>query len=461
MIERDYNEIDYETLKKDDKFGRYKYLKNLENLITTKKDDCFVLQISGQYGSGKTFFINLLDKYLKNQGYETLYYNAWEHDYAQDAFVSFCSMFVSHFDDSTPDKEGFKVATKKLIISNLPTLLSFSCKALFGVDINKIVDTICSTAQDIDDNSQITKQACNDLLDAELERESIIQEFRDKLSMLVHEKNDEKQLIVFIDDLDRCKADFAIRLLDYIKHLFNIKGITFVLAVDDEQLKSTIENFYGAQNATGYLKRIIDFEFKLPTASYKEYINDLIEEYEVPGSRTYGDYFVNLLNNLAFMFDLSLRDLRNIFVQVHEVMKDKDGYKNLPYMYFVVYIMKHYYEKYKNEIAVLENQDSKKLSSSEKLVRFFNYKFMSSPYYTNSLFLDSPLISDNSRDYNLQEVMYYLIQLSNNNQRVDCYDTFPAHIAYTNNYDPYRKKTIYERILIDMDEARKEKSNQN
>ena len=461
MIERDYNEIDYETLKKDDKFGRYKYLKNLENLITTKKDDCFVLQISGQYGSGKTFFINLLDKYLKDQGYETLYYNAWEHDYAQDAFVSFCSMFVSHFDDSTPDKEGFKAATKKLIISNLPTLLSFSCKALLGVDINKIVDTICSTAQDIDDNSQIIKKACNDLLDAELEREAVIQEFRDKLSMLVHEQNDEKQLIVFIDDLDRCKADFAIRLLDYIKHLFNIKGITFVLAVDDEQLKSTIENFYGAQNATGYLKRIIDFEFKLPTASYKEYINDLIEEYEVPGSKTYGDYFVNLLNNLAFMFDLSLRDLRNIFVQVHEVMKDKDDYKNLPYMYFVVYIMEHYYEKYKNEIAVLESQDSKKLSSSEKLVRFFNYKFMSSPYYTNSLFLDSPLVKDNRRDYNLQEVMGHLIQLSNNNQRVDCYDTFPpVHITYTNNYDPYRKKTIYERILIDMDEARKEKSNQ-
>ena len=85
---------------------------------------------------------------------------------------------------------------------------------------------------------------------------------------------------------------------------------------------------------------------------------------------------------------------------------------------------------------------------------------MSSPYYTNSLFLDSPLTNDNNRDYSLREVMYYMIQVRNNNQKVNCYDSFPAHIAYTNNYDPYETKTIYERILIDMDEARKEKSNQ-
>ena len=461
MIERDYTGIDYETLEKEDKFGRCEYLTKLGNLINTKKDDCFVLQISGQYGSGKTFFVNLLDKYLKEQGYKTLYYNAWEHDYAQDAFISFCSMFVSHFDASTPDKDGFKAASKKILLSNLPTILSYVCKALWGIDIKHITNTICETSQDIDDNSQITKKACNDLLDVELEREDIIQEFRDKLFKLLHQGNDEKQLIVFIDDLDRCKADFAVHLLDYIKHLFNIKGITFILAVDDKQLKSTIENFYGAQNATGYLKRIIDFEFKLPTASYKEYINGLIEKYEVHGSKLFGNFFVNLLNNLAFIFDLSLRDLQNIFVQVHEIMKDKAAYKDLPYMYFVAYIMENYYEKYKDEIEVLENQDRKKLCNSEKLVYLFDYKFMSSPYYTNSLFLDSPLINDNNRDYSLREVMYYMIQVRNNNQKVNCYDSFPVHIAYTNNYDPYETKTIYERILIDMDEARKEKSNQN
>ena len=111
MLECDYTGIDYETLKNEDRFERYKYLSKLEKLISAKKNDCFVLQISGQYGSGKTFFVNLLDKYLKEQGYKTLYYNAWEHDYAQDAFVSFCSMFVSHFDASTPDKDGFKAAT--------------------------------------------------------------------------------------------------------------------------------------------------------------------------------------------------------------------------------------------------------------------------------------------------------------------------------------------------------------
>ena len=56
--------------------------------------------------------------------------------------------------------------------------------------------------------------------------------------------------------------------------------------------------------------------------------------------------------------------------------------------------------------------------------------------------------------------MLNLIQMRDNEANSNCYDTFPTRIAYYNTYDPYHNKTIYERILLDMDEAIKENDDQ-
>ena len=458
MIDPEYENISFEDLKEEDKFERYKYISTLGKLILSKKDDSFVLQISGQYGSGKTFFVNLLRKYIEAKGGKTLYYNAWQHDYSQDAFISFCCTFIQHFEIS-PDSKGFKAATKKLITNNVPAMLNYCIQALIGkytgINVNKIIDEACNFAKDVDDNSNITKQSCNDALEIELNRKKIIDEFRNELSTLVAKQGTPYPLVVFIDDLDRCKADFTIRLLDYIKHLFNIKGITFILAVDEEQLKSTVQQFYGAQNSAGYLKRIVDFEFKLPLGNYKNYIHALMCKYNFP-DYSKSDFFVNLLNNLGFIFDLSLRDFNHMFGCLHKIMNGYPDYDRKPYMYFVAYIMKKHFDKYKHEIELLEIEESKKLTSSQKLVKFFNYKLAHNQYYTNSLLYGGPVDTNSRNDWNLQEFMSRIVEIPNLNCDIPCYGMFPNHLVMINNCDPYLQKTIYERIWEEIDEILKE-----
>lgn len=459
MLEKNYSCMDFDTLKDSDKFERYKYLSPLTNLISSKKDDCFVLQISGQYGSGKTFFVNLLSKYLSIQGYSTLYYNAWEHDYAQDAFVSFCTTFIHHFKTS-PNTEGFKEATKNLIINNIPSMLMYCLKELSikytGIDFTKITETAVTFAEDVDKNSHLTQKMCNELLDIEFKRKNVICEFRNELSKLIADNTKEKPLVIFIDDLDRCKAEFTIRLLDYIKHLFNIRGITFILAVDDEQLKSTVQQFYGMQNANGYLRRIVDFDFKLPIGDYKNYIRSLIESYNLSDC-TKRDYFINMLNSLGNMFDLSLRDFTQIFEQVHKVMHGYSYYENFPHMYFVAYIIDNYFYKYKHELALIETDDSKKYSDSQKLVRLFNRKFATNPCYINSLYYDSPVSRDIKNDCTMQDIMSNMEKIPNEtNNTVLSRQGFPSNIICLNNDDPYRQKTVFERILSDMESIRKD-----
>ena len=72
------------------------------------------------------------------------------------------------------------------------------------------------------------------------------------------------RLIVFIDELDRCKPSYAVRLLERIKHYFSNDQITFVFSVNTNELQHTIRKYYGNDfNASRYLDRFFDLRVAL------------------------------------------------------------------------------------------------------------------------------------------------------------------------------------------------------
>ena len=62
-----------------------------------------MISLSSGYGTGKTYFIKNWVNDLNGQGYKAIYFNAWEEDYAEDAFVSFMSSVQQQLD--VPDGE--------------------------------------------------------------------------------------------------------------------------------------------------------------------------------------------------------------------------------------------------------------------------------------------------------------------------------------------------------------------
>lgn len=131
--------------------------------------------------------------------------------------------------------------------------------------------------------------------------------------------NDNKQLIIFVDELDRCRPSYAIELLERIKHLFNIPGILFVLALDKRQLSHSIAAVYGnGFDSDGYLRRFIDLEYNLLEPNIKEYIGSLIIESRLGvffEKRTHEELrndkqqFQNVFTALASTLKLSLREI--------------------------------------------------------------------------------------------------------------------------------------------------------
>ena len=82
-----------------------------------------------------------------------------------------------------------------------------------------------------------------------LEQKEQIAHFRNKLANLVSAISEydsfRKPVVIFIDELDRCKPDYSLLLLERMKHLLNIEGIVFILSIDRNQLENSIKTVYG------------------------------------------------------------------------------------------------------------------------------------------------------------------------------------------------------------------------
>lgn len=72
-------------------------------------------------------------------------------------------------------------------------------------------------------------------------------------------------VFVIVDELDRCRPDFAIQYLETIKHVFDIERLAFVLAVDVQQLEHSAKAMFGDKlNFPEYYRKFAHRNIHLP-----------------------------------------------------------------------------------------------------------------------------------------------------------------------------------------------------
>lgn len=109
------------------------------------------------------------------------------------------------------------------------------------------------------------------ILKSQKEIHSLVENFLD--SLLAEQGN---RLVVFIDELDRCKPSYAVHLLERIKHYFSNDRITFVFSVNIDELQHTIKRYYGEGfDACRYLDRFFDYRLSLPPADMAHFYYEL------------------------------------------------------------------------------------------------------------------------------------------------------------------------------------------
>lgn len=256
------------------KLAREPYARVLTNIVNTYADG-FVLGINNEWGAGKTTFVKMWQQQLKIKGFQTIYFNAWENDFDSNPLVALMSELETL--TNAKNKTVFKSVVEKgaVLVKNIAPTIAKSLIKKYVVDIDDIaVDVIENAAK-----------ASTEILEEEIKKYSskkkTIVEFRKELEKFVKQADSIKPLIFIIDELDRCRPNYSVEVLEQIKHFFSVSGIVFVLSIDKKHLASAVKGYYGSEqiDSNEYLRRFIDLEYSIPKPTTKDFIAYLFDYY--------------------------------------------------------------------------------------------------------------------------------------------------------------------------------------
>jgi len=264
------------------KLAREPYAKVLTEIVNNYSDG-FVMAINNEWGTGKTTFVKMWQQQLENEGFKTVYFNAWENDFDSNPLVA----LMAELDTLSNNKN---IKAFKSVIEKGAILFKHIAPVFLKALINNNGFVIGDFATDAIEKATV---ASVDILEKEIEeyssKKKSIVEFRVELEKFVKEADNAKPLIFIIDELDRCRPNYSVEVLEQIKHLFSVSGIVFVLSIDKKHLASAVKGFYGSEEIDSYeyLRRFIDLEYSIPRPETKLFNKYLFDYYQ------YNDFFLS------------------------------------------------------------------------------------------------------------------------------------------------------------------------
>jgi len=259
---------------KQNKYNRTQDIIDFIMALEQIEENMFI-SLDAKWGTGKTFYVRQIEQTLnylakKNKNlaieesvetafsksplgslelehtYFSVYYNAWLYDNHSDPLMSLILSITKTCECYCDTKKGDSTLSEK--IASIMDLFSFSIGCFqIGNNFENVRD----------------KFAGKDILALVKTEDEIREQVKDIFKSIIDENV--QKLVIFIDELDRCRPSFAIEMLERIKHYFDDDRIIFIASVNREQLIHSISKYYGINfDSTGYLDKFFDRNVYLP-----------------------------------------------------------------------------------------------------------------------------------------------------------------------------------------------------
>lgn len=353
-----------------DLFGIQKYQNALIEFINHSHTP-LTIALQGEWGSGKTSLMNLLDDELCDKGtFYRVWINSWQYSLMR-----------------TPEEAILKIV-EGMIEQILKTLSD-------NDDKNKTVEKVKSIfkkvslasgkflAKQIADKAGLNPDGVDDLFGgggsegAEISR--MKKEIENLIAEILESSIDKNKLgfIFFIDDLDRIDPPVAVQILELLKNIFDLDKCIFILAIDYDVVIKGLEPKFGKltekneREFRSFFDKIIQMPFSMPVASY-----------------TIDIYLLDALKNIGFIteeesrknqYKESLTELASL-----SVGQNPRALKRLTNTLSLINIINKFEDEQQNEIE------------NEKLIGFAMVCLqIAYPYVYNKLIEDSNYINWN------------------------------------------------------------------
>ena len=191
----------------------------------------------------------------------------------------------------------------------------------------------------------------------------------------------EKKLVIFIDELDRCRPIFGLSLLEKVKHVFDVDGVEFVFFANLQQVQSMVKKQYGFNiDAETYLSKFFPLSIKLPSDHEASRYNAQDNAFQlfhdkISANDHFKSYFgdrssiTTIFNKLFSLDKVSLRDAEKYYnnMLIYNTVSKNPIIEKKMWMYVVLWFMGVYIQTFK---PLLADKILKKSFSADDIVSF-------------------------------------------------------------------------------------------
>ena len=340
-----------------DIFGRQQLAETMSDvIINLPNNDYSPIILDGPWGSGKTTHAQRIIHTLKNKYADKakcIYWDASSSDFTQHPMLMFIAELYKHITDSE-GKNNFKEnglpIFAKYIFKGSANLINQITKNIVNIDIQEVVDYATKgEATPTHYKSELKKYF--DLYISQSSNERSIIQAAEKLIDIVRK---DKNLIIIIDEFDRSRPNFALELLENIKHLFEKSSCKFLLVMNRESMVASVMHLYGLdkESATRYLNKYFKLSLILPQHPvYWDgkhdcnflYFHQLLSDNAIPNSKSL-PLLKFFTSHLFFIKKLELREIEKFATRIKLIInasKENTIYYNHRYLvlFLVAYLI--------------------------------------------------------------------------------------------------------------------------
>ena len=290
----------------EDLLGYTVHAELLKQVIMEGRNLPVTIGLYGDWGSGKSSILKILqnkietDEDSKNDSV-VIYFDGWSFESFDDAKMALMQGIVDKLEEKITTKETFANCAKKVKdnIFSLRTLMwllrnvaaPIGMAAISGgiTTISSLISVFSSfKGKEYELVKKLTGEGAEkflkDITDTHLDVDtfSAVREFRTNFEELI-KATKKKQVVILIDDLDRCLPEHIIENLEAIKLFLNVQNTAFVIAADQRIVSGAIHRQYkeiadlsyssnGSERSIGenYLDKFIQIPYSIPKLSNQE-----------------------------------------------------------------------------------------------------------------------------------------------------------------------------------------------
>ena len=282
--------------------------------------DGAVIALDAPWGEGKTWFARHWAEQLRREEYRVVCIDAFENDYVEDPFLLLAAEVRRLISNDATMAERFidraAQVGKAIVPMATKMVVNFAGKALGTSDLAG------EWSDEVEKAGEKGAEAAQALVKRRIEQHdkerNSISAFREELRQFAAAHS--RPTVIVIDELDRCQPAFAVRMLERIKHYFDVPNLVFVLVMNRQQLEMAIKGVYGADtDASTYLSKFLNLSLTLPSLRswrideighpIKQFVGTVLRRFK------YQDNFEKVATAAtvwALVFDLSLRDIERL-----------------------------------------------------------------------------------------------------------------------------------------------------